>query len=419
MPFEIQAMLSVDDWSNQTAALSTRLSSWPASKFRSRQGQSTSPSPGSGMSAGVVEEGSAIFSAVMGALSASLSSRQLSALLCTGLSMATEIRAGPGAGRHENSQVMLGGIEDEPAYEVSLEIAEACLVVGSNRQCSLSLAESPYFAAPSGGPVQLLLGAPCIRAGLEGCLKHKLAQPRVYVSMISPLIWRSPNTGVYLPVTDVYIDSKQADAHIKSKLYARTGAALPTPRIATQGSSLASHSPECGTAIPHETEVLFTLHDLQIEVKPPAGAVHEQSGKRDAFSAPPLQIFIAAAKAVSRCQNSLEEYNACTVLGLALRTPLLPEMKETNPSNSSPNKPLHLHFSLTILEAAFHSTDKPPTGAEGNSSYLTSLHGGNLVISFEQRSCRVGSHIDLAQNAQSHKASKQSQSFLRMACLLC
>ena len=109
----------------------------------------------------------------------------------------------------------------------------------------LQLADSPYFAAPSGGPVQLLLGAPCMRLGLVCESDPEQGQGKIYLSMISPLAWAAPNLGVYVPLTDICLGRKGEPA--AGSLVCKTGAVLPTPRVAARGGVLDSRKPEQGT----------------------------------------------------------------------------------------------------------------------------------------------------------------------------
>ena len=375
----------MDDWTNQPTSLSDRLVSWPGSGKRSRGqgGQSSAVSPQGNEEAAPADT---ILTMVMGSLSASVDASQLAAVLAIAEIILSELKA-----NFDSAGMSCGDIPTEVAhgavapgaYSVSLEIPEACLLAVSQAKEDLQLADSPYFAAPSGGPVQLLMGAPCIRLGLKGSLDPM--ESGVYVLLISPLTWAAPNIGIYIPVASVYIGSSRGqEVSADGRLLCQTGAALPTPRTALRGGMLNPMELEHGTQLPDAEAVFLTLGEIQIEVKPPHKAEISQNEAR--HLTPPLQVFVAVERATATSRLSLAEHTACSTLLAALRTPLLPQERPI--ASSRPPKGLHLHLSLASLQAHLHCTETAAS-LQGGATAKSKFCGSSLVVSYEQRASKV------------------------------
>ena len=384
-PFELQALLSMDDWTNQAASLSDRLVSWPSPRSRTA---SLRPSTPNAQQRSL--QGGAVLTVVLGPLTASLTSLQLDAALTTVLNMSTELKAGQqGYGRLcSNPEEYLDKDFPAASLSISLEVPEACLVAVSDQRDDLQLADSPYFAAPSGGSVQLLVGAPCVRLGLTGSWVLGSGPAGVHVSLLSPLAWCSPNLGVYIPVTDVQVGVKaQVDVGATNRLLSRTGAPLPCPRVAINGNTLSPTDRDCGTVIQSGQHVLLTLHELQMEVKVPAAADGALEGGQGT-ALPPLQVFLAIDKAVAHWRASPEECMALYALKAAAAHPLPGSRQQQEDSKDKPTKGLHLQFSLGTLQTSVCPEDSAGSGgalARGN----VQIWASNLGLTFEQQVAKV------------------------------
>ena len=386
-PFEVQVLLSVDDWTNKAASLSDRLVSWPGSRTtgRGQSPQSSAYSPPARVEADSVET---VLTAVMGNLSATADASQVAALLVTLENITTEAKAefdSPAMSWGDYLVEVANDAGPPGPYSVSLEVPEACMVAISSAREDLQLADSPYFAAPLGGPVQLLLGAPCVRLGLQGKPNPEHGQGEVYLSMISPLAWAAPNLGVYIPLADICLGCKRLPG--EGSLACKTGAVLPTPRVAARGSELDSSKPEWGTQLPHDAPVCLTLSEIQVEMRPAAESGPTALADGATAAMPPLQIFVAAGNAAANFCLSRAEYLACSALTTALGTSLLRHDPQHPVYRSASVKSLHLHLSLTTLQASLECSNEALL--QRSSSGKSSLQGSNITASYEQRAYKV------------------------------
>ena len=327
----------------------------------------------------------------MGGLSAQADASQLAALLATLENISTEVH---NKAQFDSPAMSCGTYPVEVApdasapglYSVSLEIPEACMIAVSDAREDLQLADSTYFAAPSGGPVQLLLGAPCVRLGLEGRPDSGQGLGKIYLSMISPVAWAAPNLGVYIPLTDVCVGSK-GDPEGES-LVCKIGAKMPTPRMALRGDALNPNEPEQGTQLPPNAPVCLTLGDIQIEVKPPAksGGIAPASGTL--ATNPALQSLVAVGSATANVRLSVAEYLACSALLTAMKTPLLRHDSQSSVPGSTAANTLLLHFSLATLQASLQcaNSKSPLSRSSGGKSHF---QASKFSLSYEQRVSKV------------------------------
>lgn len=385
MPFEIQALVSIDDWSHQTASLSSRLVSWPSSRSHGRKSGGASPAvdpPG-----GEAASGGIVITALMGRLSASLSAEQLAAALCAVSNTASEMKARLSAAHCGYTSSPESTADTSRAnFTVSAELAEACLVAVSDKRADLQLADSPYFSAPSGGPVQVLVGAPCIRLSLIDAAHAETAGRGIHASMISPLAWGSPNLGIYMPLTDVQVGTWTQPEAVR--LVSRLGAPLPTPRAALHRDDISAGEPELGTVISPGQAVLLTLHEIQMEIKLPARDPSLHAEDRQEPAMPPLQIFVAVAGAAFKPILRLEEYAALSLLRAAIQRPLMVQNQQSSGQDEEAARALHLQVALSSLEAHVLGPEHLLASRQTLDGCMC-LKAANIALSLEQQNCQV------------------------------
>lgn len=406
-PFEVQVLLSIDDWSQQSSTLSDRLVSWPSSKTRRRTNTTEGPA-GQNPSTTAWQEGP-VLSAVLGPLTASLRCDQILSMLHTAESITAELTAYRQHLCYRPSNTAESQGAEATLLGVSLEIAESCFVAVGDERTDLQLAKSSYFAAPSGGPVQVLVGAPCIRVGLLSGLDSGPDPAGIFASMLSPLAWALPNAGFFVPVTDVSVTQAGQCAPCTGKLVSGMGTALPTPREAERGQNLCPGAPDCRTTLPPEASVLCTLHEIQMEVKLPAASSGQREQEGQSPAPPPLQMFLAIATAEAKPAVSPEEYLAFSLLSLALQSPF--RASRDQHGEDSPDTAMGVHFQFAL--STFHATLQSSAPADSpGMEYPFSLHADSIVINYERWAKQVCFCWQRPQATRCNAASLPLASFL-------
>lgn len=396
--FEAQALLSVDDWSNQAAPLSSRLVSWPASRQRSASDQA-GPIPGINQGSDqTAMQGGPVLTAMMGSLALRMTSRQLAASLLTVENVASELKLlrDPQATQPQLLEALADAAQVNEAESFSLEVAEFSLVAVSDVRTELQLAESAYLAAPSGGPVQLLLGAPCVRVGFKTGWPHREAQ--LFASMISPLAWGSPNFGLYIPIIDVYLGTEAQSPSLDSgtTLVAQTGTVLPTVRVGIKSSALQPGCLDCGTKVPKDLHVCLTIRDTQAEVSMPASPENDRLAARKGTNDPAhMLINIAVASAVADIGRSQEQYQALISVATIFRKPIKPPRKDSLSDWEDSIMPIRLHVSLAAAQGVLHCPKSENSAvlspSVDPSSLDLSFSMTDWVVHFDQNSANVRS----------------------------
>lgn len=387
-PAEAQILLSIDNWAKRAVETADRNASWRGARMGPAVGD-VDPVAGTKLPRSSFLPEDIVLTAVTSKVNLTLSGYDAAAVVAVATGISAEVSRKfryplPARSFSPDQNDALG--KPAAVATVSAMIPSTSLVLAGREREQLQIARDSYLSIPSGGPIRVLLGAPSLELALRVGDPGKADEAAIMVELTNPLLWAVPNVGIVVPRADVRL-GKPAKGHGVRTVKEKSGFQRPSSLVASLGSLfLPGRALEEGAAqhssslewTPDAHQPCIVLTQLQAESKVPRktydNAERDASALRNDATGPPAQVFVAAVSVAA--DLDLKEWEHLVVLGCAfLADPSLPQLPGYPPHVlQTPSSPLHVHCSLTQLEATVVGLMRPLKLAVEDLNLATERH---------------------------------------------